>query len=310
MDVVGDAVATVQVGAPHGSRTVQPGEWRGWFPRSESAGFHAVLDGQCWLHPPTGPPVALHAGDVVFLPQGLGHGLASSPAMPLPEASPWRAEISFTAPTRAPVIDGSAELLCGAYVFDRRRAHPLFDDLPTVVHVGAGQHKTLDTVVALLADEMDTRRTGGQAAVTSLLDLALVQLVRLGLDRDGRPSLERPGSWAAALADPVVAAALDAIHAEPAAPWTVESLGRRGGASRATLAERFTRLTGQPPLQYLTWWRMTRAARLLNGGDPDLTLARVARQVGYRSEHAFGKAFKRHHGVAPGRYHRQRTLNA
>jgi AraC-like DNA-binding protein len=109
--------------------------------------------------------------------------------------------------------------------------------------------------------------------------------------------------WAAALTDPAITAALRSIHDDPARPWTVQELGARAGMSRATFARRFTALVGRPPLTYLTWWRMTTAARLLR--DTDAPLSTIARQIGYTSEFAFTTAFKRQYGTAAGRYRRE-----
>ncbi|MFE2131596.1 helix-turn-helix transcriptional regulator [Streptomyces amritsarensis] len=109
--------------------------------------------------------------------------------------------------------------------------------------------------------------------------------------------------WAAALKDPPVTAALHAIHRDPAAPWTVAKLAAEAGLSRAPFAKRFARLVGQPPLAYLTWWRMTTAARLLK--TTDAPLRSVSAQVGYTSEYAFAHAFKRAHGTPPGTYRRK-----
>jgi AraC-like DNA-binding protein len=108
---------------------------------------------------------------------------------------------------------------------------------------------------------------------------------------------------AAALRDRGITAALQAIHGDPAGPWTVEELGRRAGLSRAAFARRFTMLVGQPPLAYLTWWRMTTAGRLLR--EDDVPLRTVAHRAGYASEFAFAKAFKREYGMAPGQYRRR-----
>ena len=148
----------------------------------------------------------------------------------------------------------------------------------------------------LLTEELRAERPGTQVAVTALLDLLLVHVFRTWYD-------DNPGvGWGAALHDPTVGAALRAIHAEPARPWTVAELGALTGMSRAAFARRFSRLAGEGPLGYLTRWRMTLAADLLRRADAPL--GAIGRQVGYTSEYAFANAFKREHGVAPGRYRR------
>ncbi|MGK8503183.1 helix-turn-helix transcriptional regulator [Nocardia asiatica] len=118
---------------------------------------------------------------------------------------------------------------------------------------------------------------------------------------------DAPG-WARALADKAVGQALRDLHAHPAAPWTVEQLAARNGLSRSVFAQRFTALVGEPPMAYLTWWRMTSAGRVLR--ESDAPLRSVAAQVGYTSEFAFAKAFKRAYGVAPGAYRRAATIDA
>lgn len=163
-----------------------------------------------------------------------------------------------------------------------------------------GRHPSLRSAIGLLGAELEQPGKGTDAIVPALLDSLLLYILRAWFDEQADHHAE--SGWAAALADPVVSAALHSIHDDPGQPWTVETLGARAGLSRAPFARRFTALVGRPPLAYLTWWRMTVAARLLH--DPDLVLGRVAERVGYTSEFAFAKAFKREHGTSPGRYRR------
>ncbi|WP_344548208.1 AraC family transcriptional regulator [Actinomadura fulvescens] len=193
-----------------------------------------------------------------------------------------------------------ARMLCGAYSLDQARAHPLFAELPEVMHLPArvGRHPSLQGAIELLGRELDRETPlGGDAALPALLDLLLLYIVRAWYD-------DRPGDtatgWAAALRDPAVAAALRGIHEQSERLWTVQSPAGHAGLSRAAFARRFTDLVGSPPLAYLTWWRMTMAARLLC--DTDLPLRAVAARTGYTSEFAFARAFKREFGAAPGRY--------
>ncbi|MFF4503851.1 AraC family transcriptional regulator [Streptomyces sp. NPDC001401] len=302
MDVLSDAVGAMRTGRPHSSRRDKWAPWGMRFEASEGAGFHVVLRGSAWLLPAEGEPVAVGPGDVVFLAHGRGHALASGPDVPLEEVRPgpdgrW--------PEPPPATRESAPdtvMLCGAYQLDRSRAHRLLTELPEVVHLPArvGAHRSLRAAVELLGMELEERRPGSEAIVTSLLDTLLLYILRAWWERDGAA---RPTGWSAALADPAVAAALRAIHGDPAHPWTVEELGAAGGLSRAAFARRFTTLVGEPPLAYLTWWRMTTAGRLLR--EKDLPLRQVAERAGYTSEFAFAKAFKRGYGVAPGQYRRR-----
>jgi AraC-like DNA-binding protein len=193
--------------------------------------------------------------------------------------------------------------LCGAYQLDPGRAHPLLNELPEIVHLPArlGHRPELRAAVDLLAGELDDPRLGVDTIVPALLDLLLLYILRAWFDERSGPG--RVTGWTAALSDPAIGAALQSIHRDPSQHWTVETLGAQAGLSRAAFSRRFTTLVGRPPLSYLTWWRMTIAARLLR--DSDAPLGTVARQIGYTSEFAFANAFKRQHGAAPGKYRRQ-----
>ncbi|WP_280380456.1 AraC family transcriptional regulator [Nocardia wallacei] len=309
LDVLSGAVATMRTGRPHSSRQEQFAPWGMRFPASEGAGFHVVLQGSAWLLPPRedGEPIPLGPGDIVFLAHGRGHALASDPAVPLREIRPlpdgsWPRPVPEPHAPDAPVT----VLLCGAYQLDRRRAHPLLADLPDVVHLTprVGTHRSLRAAVELLGTELEEAQPGSDAIITSLLDTLLLYILRawwLGAQDEATPH----HGWAAALVDRPVAAALRAMHTNPEHPWTVEELGALGGLSRAAFSRRFTTLVGRAPLAYLTWWRMTLAGRLLRSDDTPLRA--VAQRVGYTSEFAFAKAFKREYTVAPGRYRTMAT---
>ncbi|GGV60856.1 AraC family transcriptional regulator [Streptomyces longisporoflavus] len=308
MDVLSDAIAVMRTGRPHSSRTYRRGPWGMRFHPSNGAGFHVVLQGSAWLLPAGdgAQPVALGPGDVAFLAHGRGHGLASEPGVPLEEFTP---EPDGSRPrTRQDDSEGDGAatvLLCGAYQLDRARAHPLLAELPEVVHLPArvGEHPSLRAAVELLGAELADAQPGSDAVVPALLDTMLLYILRAWWLRERTTG--HPAGWAAALRDPAVTAALDAIHDDPAGPWTVEELGARAGLSRAAFARRFMATVGTPPLAYLTWWRMTTAGRLLR--EEDLPLRQVAERAGYTSEFAFSRAFKREFGVAPGQYRKLRA---
>lgn len=175
--------------------------------------------------------------------------------------------------------------------------------LPEIVHLPArlGHRPDLRAAVDLLGSELEGPRPGAEAIVPALLDVLLLYILRAWFDEqaDHGPAT----GWAMALRDPAITAALHAIHHDPAEPWTVERLGKHAGVSRAAFARRFTTLVGQPPLSYLTWWRMTMAARRLR--ESDAPLGTVSKEVGYTSEFAFAAAFKREYGIAPGTYRRR-----
>ncbi|MER7672812.1 AraC family transcriptional regulator [Kitasatospora sp. NPDC096128] len=296
MDVVSDAIAAVRVGRPSCERLGAAGRWGVRIPGYAGAGFHVVLSGSCWLLAEGGEPLRLERGDAVLLPHGTGHALSDGVLTHRRVRSLPELEALLARPRTDTGGEGAVELLCGKYRLGQGPGHPLMRELPTVVHLptGGGSHPELASAVALLGAELAAELPGGRLAVPALIDLLLVYLVRAWTGRPGA------GGWGAALADPVVAAALAAVHADPARAWSAEALAARAGVSRATLNRRFTALAGRPPMAYLTWWRLTRAAALLRRGtDP---LAAVAGEVGYGSAYALSHAFVREFGTTPGRY--------
>jgi AraC-like DNA-binding protein len=304
MDVLSDAIRVMRTGRPHSAEIRKRVPWAVRAEPFSGCGFHVVLEGTCWLVPPDGDAFALGPGDVVCMPHGCGHALVDNPSRPWAEAP--SAPLSAVIPIADDGEGTATVLLCGAYTLDRTRPHPLFQELPDVLHLPArtGHRSPLYAAVNLLADEVTAPDHGTEAVVSALLDMMLLYILRAWIAEQARAGTAT--GWAATLADPAIGAALRRIHAEPARQWTVETLGATAGLSRAAFSRRFTALVGTPPLAYLTWWRMTLAAQLLRDGDKPV--AAIAQGTGYTSEFAFAKAFKREHGTAPGRY-RQRSRN-
>jgi AraC-like DNA-binding protein len=300
VDVVSDAISTVRIGRPSSNRVRMRGSGCARFAPYDGAGFHVVLEGDCWLLSDGGTPVTLGAGDAVLLPHGTGHVIADSPAdaAAVERAMPFEHWLDGTGQSRFPAGSGSGEveMLCGKYRLDRSRIHPLLAELPEVVHLPnrVGSHPELRAAIDLLGRELGEQQAGSGIALTGLLDLLLVYMIRSWMEE------RTTGAWPAALGDPVAAAALRALHADPAAPWTNDRLAAEAGVSRPTLARRFTALVGRSPMAYLTWWRLTYAATLLR--DTTDPLPTVARRVGYGTPYAFSHAFSREFGTPPGRY--------
>ncbi|MFB7721128.1 MULTISPECIES: AraC family transcriptional regulator [unclassified Nocardia] len=305
MDVLSEALASMRTGAPNSVRTEGRAPWGLALPETAGAGFHVVLHGSCWIYPTahSTEPIALGTGDVVFVRDGSGHVLADHPDTPAAVSRPD--QYSGRPPIGAVRIGGDGpvtSLLCGNYHLDGQRPHPLLRQLPEFIHLPArdGRHPELAAAITLLRAELDNPRIGSHGIVPALIDSLLLYILRAWVEE--RPRSEAVG-WAAALRDPAVAPALAAMHDDPAAAWTVQSLADASGLSRAAFARKFNTMVGEPPLAYLTRWRLTTAARLLR--EDDLPMDRVAARAGYSSEFAFGKAFKREYGVAPGQYRRQ-----
>ncbi|WP_064743982.1 AraC family transcriptional regulator [Actinomadura oligospora] len=299
---VAPSTRTARTGRTRAARTDVRAPWGLRFSAVVGATFHVVLHGACWLLTEGADPLELGPGDVVFLREGGAHALADTPETPLTDFRPERADPdSPIGHVRVEGPGAHAVLLCGAYQLDRTRPHPLMKDLPELLHLPARGGAELGHLVGLLAAELDRDRPGRDGIVPSLVDAMLLYVLRTWA-ADGRA--DAPG-WARALADSAVGQALRDIHARPSVPWTVEQLAARAGLSRSVFAQRFTALVGEPPVSYLTWWRMTSAGRMLR--ESDAPLRTVAEQVGYTSEFAFAKAFKRAYGKPPGTYRRTPT---
>ncbi|MFD7449407.1 AraC family transcriptional regulator [Kitasatospora sp. NPDC059827] len=307
MDILSEALASMRTAHPASVRTEGRAPWALRLPPVVGAGFHVVLYGTCWLVPVDpgigGAPVPLSPGDVVFLRDARGHVLADSPDTPPVDARACRVEDGSPIGTVTIGGDGArTSLLCGNYHLDQARPHPMVRQLPALIQLPTrhGRHPELAAAVQLLGAELENPRIGSAGIVPALIDSLLLYILRAWFE--DRPAADSAG-WAAALRDTAVAPALAAIHEAPSTPWTVESLAERAGLSRAAFARRFTSMVGEPPMAYLTRWRMTTAARLLRESEAPLTA--VAARTGYGSEYAFAKAFKREFGLAPGGYRRE-----
>jgi AraC-like DNA-binding protein len=273
--------------------------------------YHVATEGACWGGLVDEPPVRLEAGDVLVLPRGDAYFISTSPDMR--RRQDLTAELTFLrdmAAGRLPftVRDGGGgpdgvHLVCGFLGCDLRPFNPLLDALPRMLHVRAGGFAgdPLNRLVELAVMESRERRAGGESIRVRLSELMFVEVVRGYL---ASLPAEQTG-WLAGLRDPTVAHALTLLHQRPEQPWTLEELARQVGSSRSVLAERFTHFVGLPPMQYLTHWRMQVAARLL--ADGAAKVSSVGRDVGYDSEAAFSRAFKKAAGVPPARWRVLRT---
>ena len=195
-------------------------------------------------------------------------------------------------------------LLLGCFAFDSRMNNPLVACLPGVIYLQAQHVQSepwLDTTLRMLASEGESHRPGADIFVSRLTDMIFVQIMRAYITQI-KDCSEAP-SWLRALADEHIGAALNLMHAHPEAPWTVASLAHAVGLSRTSLAMKFTALVARSPMGYLTSWRMQQAVHMIESGEESMT--HMARLVGYTSEAAFAKAFKREMGETPGAFKRK-----
>lgn len=272
------------------------------------AAFHAITAGTCWLRLDGSVSAQLMPGDVVLLPTGTEHDMVSTPDGRTRAYDRITKEELMT-PDGDLLIAGSGAVtrfICAAYDYDHEVAHPLLSLLPPVVHIPAGTpggDGPIQSTLRLLGGELGGRSPGSRSVVTRLTDVLFVQVLREWLER------EHGGAcWLRALRDPQIAEVIAVMHARPGEPWTLETLAQSVNLSRATLARRFTELVGEPPLAYLTRWRMDLAARRLRETTDPVNV--IAHDVGYTSEFAFSRAFTRMRGEAPARYRRARLASS
>lgn len=268
-----------------------------------------VARGEAWVVPGEGAPRRLGPGDVAVVRGPDPYTVADSPDTPpqawiLPNEECRTADgrdlaeaMALGVRTWGNSADGSTTLLIGTYLLDGEISGRLLDALPPLLVLDG---EVWDCpLMPWLGEEIVRDEPGQSAVLDRLLDLLLIAVLRAWF---ARPEAKTP-AWYRALGDPVVGHALRLLQNNPAHPWTVAGLAAKAGVSRAALARRFTALVGEPPMAYLTGWRLALAADLLR--EPDATLAAVARRVGYGSAFALSAAFRRERGVSP-REHRAR----
>ena len=261
--------------------------------------FHAVTAGRVLLEIDEAQPTWLHPGDLALVPHGNGHRLRSEPGVPAPEILELdlqhlsdRYEIVRHGAGGAPTT-----LVCGAVRFDHPAARHLVGILPETIRIEASdapRAMRMQNVFALMAVEAREFRPGGEAVLTRLADILVIQAIRAWIET---APAARTG-WLGALQDPYIGRALALIHRDPARTWTVASLAEELAMSRSAFAARFTELVDEPAMQYVTRWRMHVALDTLQ--TEGATVAQLADRLGYRSEAAFARAFKRVLGLPPG----------
>ncbi|MFQ6143821.1 AraC family transcriptional regulator [Streptomyces seoulensis] len=265
-----------------------------------------LVNGGAWVVPDAEPAVHLRPGDISVVrgpePYTVADDPATEPGIVIrpgqvstgPDGEDLCDAMDLGVRTWGHAPHGSAVLISGTYQMGGEVSRRLLAALPHVLHLPADAWDS--PLPALLSEEVVRDQPGQEIVLDRLLDLLLIAVLRTWFSR---PEAGAPG-WYAARSDPVVGPALNLRHDDPARPWTVASLAARTGVSRAALGRRFTDLVGEPPMSYLTSWRLALAADLLR--EPDATLAAVARKVGYSTPFAFSTAFKRVRGVSPQRY--------
>ena len=266
--------------------------------------YHVVTSGTCWGGLIDEPALKLEAGDVIVFPQGDAHVISSAPGMRgAPHYEAFREVRKSNTPLAVSIRGGAPkqeQVVCGYLGCDARPFNPLLATLPRMLHLRAeSADDPLHRLLKLAVAEASEPRAGGDCVLSKLSELLFVEVVRRYVAQ-----LPPEGvGWFAGLRDENIGLALQRLHERPAHDWSLEELGKESGLSRSVLAERFAHLVGVPPMQYLAQWRIQLAASLLRSGKA--SLAEIAERVGYGSEAALSRAFKRQVGVAPAHYRRR-----
>lgn len=271
--------------------------------------FHIMMDGWCWaqLADESQAAARLEAGDAVIFVGGEGHFMSSELGQrSTPDMAMYYRPKDRSLPFVLSEVGGTGErtrFVCGYLGCDKRPFNPILKALPRLLHVKASSvgGQLTHNLVRVALQETESPRAGGETILSKLSELMFLQAVRQHIDSLPPEST----GWLAALRDRHVGAALRLMHGRPAEPWTLDSLAREVGLSRSVFAERFGQIMGAPAMHYLSNCRLQLAANLLE--RQRLSIAQAAAEVGYESEAAFNRAFKKQVGVPPGAWRRART---
>ncbi|WP_242886243.1 AraC family transcriptional regulator [Actinomadura litoris] len=291
MDAVSELLAGVRARGAVFRQTVMRPPWALRMASGAPLTLATMLDGHAWIVPDGRDPVRIAPGDIAVVPGDAPYTVADDPATEPTQVVTTADYCSGRTGTCGDPAEEAAVLLSGAFERRGELSEHLLHALPPVLVVPAGGSPYPST--ELIAAEITRERPGRQLVLDRLLDLMLVSALRTWFET---PDSTAP-AWCRALDDPIVGTALRLLHESPAHPWTVADLAAKTGVSRAALARRFTTQVGEPPMAYLTSWRIALAADLLR--ETDETVSAIARKVGYANAFALSVAFKRLKGTRP-----------
>jgi AraC-like DNA-binding protein len=279
-------------------------------PEPQSMWFHVVNSGQCWLEVDGDEPRHLQPGDFALVPHGQGHVLVSEPGVASPRVDGL--DYDYASDRYAILRHGGGgaptRIVCGTVRFGHPAARNLVALMPRMIVIAAAgasapEADWMQSTLRLIAAEGRELRPGGEAVITRLSDILVIQAIRSWIAGD--PAGQT--GWLGALHDPRIGRAMSLVHRDPSKPWSVASLAQETAMSRSAFAARFTELVGEPVMKYVTRWRMQMAVDWLQ--EDDAAVAELAARLGYESEAAFSRAFKRSVGISPGAS-RRATLDA
>lgn len=303
MDVLTDVLNILELKGWLSSRRELTPPWRYDFAASKDSMFHVISFGGAYLQiEGDAKPIRVEDGDVVLFPTGHPHSLYDNPTSPLTrlvhlDYNPQRGHqvVNYEGEERALLM------LCGAFHFKYPHDFPLLRRLPKLIHIPGARGRLeqgFADIVGMIARESASQQPGAEVMLNRLTELLFIQVIRLWIDQQAEASV----GWVGALRDQSISAALGLIHQSPERRWRVQELAESAALSRSAFSARFTELVGEPPLTYLTRWRMLRATRLLKNA---LRMETIAELLGYESEAAFRKAFKREIGIPPAQYRKR-----
>jgi len=300
VDPLGEALHFLRMGGTFYCRSEFTAPWALELPAmADSLMFHVVTSGRCWLEVEETEPRLLQPGDLALVPHGEGHRLASEPGIAAAKLFDLPRELVSE---RYEILrhgggGAATNVVCGAVRFDHPAAHRLVKLLPKVISVDASSSPQTDWIqntVRFIAAEVKELRPGGETVITRLADILVIQAIRSWIEQD--PAAQT--GWLGALQDKQIGRAISLIHRDAARAWTVASLAAEVAMSRSAFAARFSELVGEPVMHYVARWRMHVA--LVRLKEEDSPLGELATRLGYQSEAAFSRAFKRFLGVSPG----------
>lgn len=264
--------------------------WGYRFPCHKSAGFHVITQGSCYARY-MGNEVRLERGDILFITKGVHHELLSSPRALVKEVNQLKVDSLSKSIAETP----STSFVSVRYGIPDKPQHPFFLSLPETIHISASaiqSHHAINTTITMISKELE-HEVCSDLILQRLTDIMLYYMIRFWLERN---PVYAPG-WISALKDPDILRALELLHKHPERPWTIESLAKNIGISRAGIALKFKSMLSIPPMEYLAKVRMDRAKDMFQ--KDKRTLEEVALAVGYSSAFAFSKAYKRLFGNPP-----------
>lgn len=291
----------------HGSlwcRTEARAPWGMALPKTDSAQFHFLLRGSCYLKSDHSLDfLPMESGDLIVLTQGDAHILVDRPDS---NAVALQTLIEEKADSPSGMHIGgngaASTIICGYFHLEKSAFHPLFTALPEILYLPGEENRSLpwlETTLSFLSAESSKEKPAAQALINRLSEILFILVLRAHLQRhEGGQQ-----NWLNGLNDPLIGEALQLIHSRPQHQWTIETLAKAAGMSRANFSLRFKDLVGASPFQYLTQWRLFRASSLLLAKN--LSISEIAEQVGYSTEASFSKVFSKHIGKSPGRFRRE-----